>query len=408
MHRDVQVIHDSLSSIDGIIVPANILAYQIPSTSAFLSSLGNTEYRIDPMIQVFQNQKQDLTRDNGDLRPSIKALVQAIHPSLAARIENLSSTASLTPRDFDLDELCSCCADFQENSVKTGTEASAAAKYLRRYASSGTAACSALMAPSFRFETVEDTWYQLSLRCAQKTQQDNVDQSVEPIIICPVSALTANGIRTLVADYSQFSAVHIWIDDFPQTQAAVDEILALRRLVRELTQRGATSRALYGGYLMALMKHEGLSGISHGILYTEHKNYRATPGSGAPPERYYIPKFHEFRSLSQTDLILHKHPELICGCSVCRSVIGGDPDNIIHFHGRRELLQRHFIFARQAELDALDGATNSGSATELRNTAANYHKTVARLPNPDSIKLNARMRGLDHLNVWASALIAPL
>jgi hypothetical protein len=148
------------------------------------------------------------------------------------------------------------------------------------------------------------------------------------------------------------------------------------------------------------MGYHGLDAISHGILYTEHKDLESVPGGGGAPDRYYIPTFHEFRSLSQTDLILHKHPELICPCEVCREVMKGNPDNIILFADNPDLLRRHFLSARRAEVLQMDRLSLSDQLDELDRTYANYHESISALPNPDAIVDPVPMRGLDYLWEW--------
>ena len=150
--------------------------------------------------------------------------------------------------------------------------------------------------------------------------------------------------------------------------------------------------------------NEGLNAISHGLIYSMHKSFSTTPGRGRVPERYYIPKFKAFRSLSQTDLILHRHTELICDCEICQDVMQGDPDRIVLFADEPEKLRQHFITVRRNEADSIENINRNTIVAELRNTYQTYHESISHLPNPDAFISGSNMRGLEYLNRWAGGI----
>lgn len=404
MHRDVELIHDAAHTIDGLVIPAHILAYQTPSTSAFVTSLPGKDYVIDPMTFIFQNPRNHHLSDSNpsQLRPSVGNLCDEYHASLAASVK---AHKDLAPNNFpDLAEFCQNVATFQLDAVRNGSEESAARKYLDRYELTRPTQPLCLLAPYFRFGEARDEWYTLSLRCATLSAELDTDIPVAPVICCPAGTLQSGESR-IVEDYGGFKYVYIWVDDYKETRATVDEIRAVKRFVRSLVASGVERvAALYGGYLQVMSAHDGLRSVSHGVLYTEDKSYRLSPGSGGPPERYYIPRFHQFRSLSQTDLILHQHPQLMCSCEVCVEVLEGNPDNIIRYFDEPELLRRHFLTVRRSEADQIEGQEPADVAAALRQTYAAYHDSVSQLPNPDAIVSNSSMSGLEYLRVWAEAL----
>ena len=154
-----------------------------------------------------------------------------------------------------------------------------------------------------------------------------------------------------------------------------------------------------------LSAHDGLMSLGHGILYTQHKSYEiSAPGTGGVAERYYIPRLRQFRSLSQTDLILHQFPELICGCRICEDTMGGNPDRIRHFYDDPDLLRMHFIEARRTEADAVKERSLAEEAEDLRETYARYDGALSILPNPDALVSGASMKGLAVLLAWADGI----
>ena len=215
--------------------------------------------------------------------------------------------------------------------------------------------------------------------------------------------MRSTDITQLVDSFSQSDRILIWLEDFNQHTSSRDDILKVREAVSALS-KVAEVEMLYGGYLLAMTKADGTTAFSHGILYTEHKSMVTVPGGGGVPERYYIPGIHQFRSLSQTDLILHKFPALICRCEVCKEVLHDDPDKFIRFEGEPELLRMHFLRARRFERDGIDSKTQSELAGELRLAHDQYHEGIAALPNPDAFVARTRMRGLDYLLEWASGI----
>ena len=136
MHRNVPIIHDEIESIDGAVIPMHILAYQEPSTSAFITSLcaQDRPYLLDPMSFIFQNPIGNLTStdDSGQryIRPSIDSLTEAYHQDLGPYIDGLSDPSDqLAAQDFpDITQIARNVAEYQLSAVDQGANRSAASK----------------------------------------------------------------------------------------------------------------------------------------------------------------------------------------------------------------------------------------------------------------------------------------
>lgn len=403
MHRDVQLIHDEKDQIDGLVVPAHILAHLSPSTPVFVASMHDKPYVIDPMTFVFQNAKKALLKD-GEIRTSIKKLCDAYHSKLRTRIMAPEFDGPLSLLDcLGTDELCKKVVKFQLETVASASGSSGANKYLKRYTKTAAKQPRAVIPPYFVFNSVDDDWYKLSLACAKKTVALAGKLEVSPVICCAISTLNDTGIETIATDYAKFDRVFIWIDNYVQTSVTSSDIKKVRKLLQALRDAGVELEALYGGYLLIMSRFDGMSAISHGILYTQNKSTTIVPGSGGAPERYYIPAIHEFRSLSQTDLIVHKHPELICDCVICKEHLDGNPDKIIAYKDNPDLLVRHFLRCRRREADEIEKNSPAEESTTLRKVFKKYHDSFCALPNPDALKVSSKMQGLDYLNEWANA-----
>lgn len=404
MHRDVQLIHDVKDLIDGLVIPAHILAHQSPSTSVFVTSMHEKPYVIDPMTFVFQNCKDAHLNEAGEIRPSVQKMCDAYHDTLAEQIIALQPDDFLSPEAFsEKADFCEKVVRFQIEQVAQGSADSGASKYLKRYGKTQVKSPRLVIPPYFRFDSRGDEWYQLSLACAKKTRGivDNVD--IAPVVCFPAAALSETDAKKIAADYADFSRVFIWIDNYVETSVTSANIKKVRELLRVFHNAQIEVETLYGGYLLIMSSFDGLSAISHGILYTQQKATSLVPGSGGAPERYYIPAFHGFRSLSQTDLIMHKHPEVMCNCAVCKEHLAGNPDNIILYGDSPDLLRRHFLHSRRREADDIGKTTLATEAKGLRQVFSKYHESVRSLPNPDALISSSKMQGLEYLNQWADA-----
>ena len=404
MHRDVQLIHDEKYLISGLVIPAHILAHQSVSTSVFVTSMYKKPYVIDPMTFVFQNAKEAHLNEAGKIRPSIQKLCGAYHDTLAERIMTLEPDGVLTPNVFlGSDEFCEKVAQFQLEQVKNASATSRANKYLKRYGATQVTDPRAVIPPYFRFVSTDDDWYKLSLECANKTRALVNTVEVAPVICCAAATLTDTAVKKIAKDYADFQRVFIWIDGYAQASVPSVDIRKVRKLLVALREVRVELESLYGGFLLILSSFDGMSAISHGILYTQHKSTGLVPGSGGVPERYYIPAIHEFRSLSQTDLIIHKHPELMCECKVCEELLKGKPDNIIKYSDNPDLLRSHFLHSRRREANNISTSSPEAEAKRLREVFKKYHDSFLALPNPDAFVSSSKMQGLEYLNHWADA-----
>lgn len=405
MHRDIPVIHRELDTLDGLFVPAHILAHQKPSTSAFLTSLpADTAYLVDPVTYRFQNSRDKHLNAAEELRLSTAKLCAEYHEDLAGLVlEHGELTPDLLPTAAELTE---GALRFQRTAVEEGSGKSAARKYLERYDRSRLRAPRALVPPYFRFEAPGDSWYRYSLDCAAEAARTvEVDETVMPVVAGPLTAFREAPLIQILQDYRDFDHIALWIDDFHENFARAGQVVVARNAIRRFHDQTQRVETLYGGYLLLLSEHDGLASIGHGILYTQHKSYQiSAPGDGGAAERYYIPRLRQFRSLSQTDLILHRFPELICDCPVCQAAMGQDPDRIVNFFDDTDLLRRHFLQVRRNEADLVRQRTLEEEAQDLRQVYARYHDALRVLPNPDAIVSGATMQGLGFLLEWAEGI----
>ena len=407
MHRDIPVLQRAIHTFDGMIVPAHILAHQKASTAAFITSLPPaTPYLIDPCTYRFQNSRDKHLNDAEELRASTSKLCAEYHDLLSGLVlthGELSPAVLPSP-----EELTKGVIDFQNAAVQDGAGKSAAKKYLERYKISSLRLPRVIIPPYFRFENPADAWYDYSLACANAARDFTSDE-IAPVIAAPWLAFREADLIRMLRDYESFDHVILWFDDYNENFVSAAQIVTIRKAIQRFRAQTESVEALYGGYLLLLSQHDGLSSIAHGILYTQHKSYQISgAGEGGAAERYYIPQLRQFRSLSQTDLILHRFPELMCECPVCASIMGGNPDRIVNFYDDPDLLRLHFLEVRRSEADTVPHRSLGEVAVDLRAIHASYHNVIRALPNPDAVVSGSSMQGLGFLLQWADGITAPL
>lgn len=406
LQRDKETIRNLQEKLDGLVIPAHILAYQADVTSVFVSSFSNMPFIIDPMTYLLQHSKDNLTNDVGNLRASIAKMCDEYDFNIA---KQLTGKRQLRPSNIhDAKHFCNHVYDYQNSVEEKANTKKAIKKYLDRYGKGNSFTPRFIISPYFKFDSISDPWYRLSLRmgrvmqeiCSQKN--DGLESGV--IIFLSATNLDDDIIAEIASDYEDFRHIVLWFDDFNEMVVDSTAIFNARKIVSALSSF-AELEILYSGFLLMTTAVEGTKSVSHGLTYSQHKSFRVTPGiGGGLPERYYIPKFRAFRSLSQTDSIFHMSQELMCNCSVCDELLQGNPDNIVLFADEPERLREHFINVRRQEADDMESFNRQSLVTELISVYDTYHNLISKLPNPDAFLSGSNMRGLEYLNSWADGI----
>jgi hypothetical protein len=405
LQRDKETIRNLQEKLDGLVIPAHILAYQVDVTAVFVSSFSDMPFIIDPMTYLLQHQEGNLTNDAGDLRASIAKMCDEYDFDIS---KELTGKRQLRPSNIpNAKHFCNRVYDYQNSVEEKANTKKAIKKYLDRYGKGNSFTPRFIISPYFKFDSISDPWYMLSLNmgkvmqtiCSEK--KDGLDAGV--IIFLSANNLDDGDIEKIASDYESFSHIILWFDGFDEMDIQPATIVNARKIVSKLSGF-AEVEILYSGFLLMTTAAEGAKAVSHGLTYSQHKSFGVTPGGGGMPERYYIPKFRAFRSLSQTDNIFHMRQELMCNCPVCDELLQGNPDNIVLFADEPEKLREHFINVRRQEADDMESFNRQSLVTELRSVYDTYHNLISNLPNPDAFLSGSNMRGLECLNFWADGI----
>jgi hypothetical protein len=284
-------------------------------------------------------------------------------------------------------------------------------RYIQEAASTDEGPCW-YVAPYFYFRDPCDPWYKACLR-AQSAAREACPEAPKllPVVFTDASTLADKPSREqLLGDYGTWPspALVLWVDNLRQSDATPSAVRALRGFCRDLLDRyDKRVLLLYGGFMPLLLAGSGVAGVCHGLFYGEHKARVGVPPAGPPPDRYYVPHFHDFRMMSHAIRIMQEAPEatdLVCHCPVCEPLLQGDPARL-PLMWESGALKRHFLHVRKTEKEHIPSQPLEAHVVALRETYARYHKLVAAIPNPESESEPAPLLpGLEYLKTWADGL----
>jgi len=410
--RDSRLINEVTQRgwLDGLVVPGNILAYQAVATPHYVRSF-DLPYVIDPMSYVFA--RKDWFMPANEMRPSIRKLLESHGKALHAVCEG--EARALQPDDLTstfLDDLAAGAIDFQTSAVSQTPSAHIERyfKFLKRTPPSPKGrAPEAVVAPYFFVDAGDSgpSWLDANLQVVSAVAQ--AGNPVAAVLFYDTRLCVPSPRplwRRVITGYQQCEAetIFLWADNLEDDFEDPGPGRGLAEATKALASSGKRVLALYGGYFSLLLHRKGMAGISHGMLYTQHKAAEAAGSpAGPPPVRYYFPDFHQFRSIAQAVRIVDSASIGVpCDCTICRAIFQGDPGRIVEFEDVT-CATRHFMAARRSEADLVARTDLKDLLRQLEQAYNRWHRVVAGLPNPDS-DFGALMRGLQHLRAWVAAL----
>lgn len=224
-------------------------------------------------------------------------------------------------------------------------------------------------------------WRTLLPELSQERLEVEVRLSSEPIypvLLFSTKILSdTSAVESVTRAYlaEPFDGVFLWPNDFVEEAQPLAQLQGLARLLSLLADGGRRVSKLYGGYLSALLANRGLRGFSCGLGYGASKNAFAYGGGGGKPvQKFYIPRLHRSVRFEEAEQMLQVNESLRCSCVVCAEAHGGRID---HFANMREQgrCERHFLHARQAELQQLGDASVEDLAKVLQATSFEFERS---------------------------------
>lgn len=415
--------------MDGIVVPAHLLAFYDPSLSNIIKDT-SLPFLIDPMTYVWERAPRNIRKPNGELKKSYQKYVDKLDCVIGYNLRNDPPIQQYSMED--LSEFVSKILTFQY-SLGTFSDSPRARSIDRIRARSRKQSQRikpvALIPPYFYFNNMTSPGYQLTLDSARLANEHELSEENNITSLLCFSQEVAQSERSrnkLVEDFSESYGVILWIDSFNDRTSSVGLLRNVRFLVQEFQENGTLVINLYGSYFSELLHYFGLEKFSSGIALSHQKRVDAIAGGGGLPLRYYDPTL-KIEILNDVAFQFYsEHPEyFVCECPFCRDTFESlqqtstreerevlfDPFFIeirrINREGKSEVVRPakmnwfntrlHFMHARRNEIDEIHEASISQISQSLRDDYAQLRRTI---------RFNEynRINSADHLLRWVEAI----
>ena len=248
-----------------------------------------------------------------------------------------------------------------------------------------------LVAPYF-YSAHDPMWREVNGRLVEESSGLAGDLPLWAVICMDALVLDDEEVVDEVADfYAQLpcTGIGLWLTDLEESSATATQLRGVRRLVSKLVESGKQEIVnLYGGYFSALLRFDGLTGLSHGVGYGERRNVVPVVGGGLPPAKYYLPRIHEKIYLEEllrlaSGLDAQQFLDEICECSICSGLVGVSLEYLLNEYSRTvrkpfrggyrdyadpivyRYTRFHFLHNRHLELAALYGMTLEDAVAQL-------------------------------------------
>lgn len=390
---DQETFRELRDQYNGVLVPATIAAFQRQGTGGFVLTLSATAeappYVIDPRFPLFQQALSNPKKS---------------HTALAELLDDpgLIVTASdPRPDSFSDSRIASIAKHWVEFNSGYGSKENAAFdKYAKRLGekvrSEQAQGPEAILAPYFACDEPDDPWWALSKQFFEHTCAA-ADETECLRVVC---ARHAGALEALLEDVDPVERLVVWVSGLDEHNAVAQELTEYRRAVVRAEELGHEPFALYGGFFSVLLGSDGLRGAAHGVGFSEHRNWRELPESGAPPARYYLRRAHRYVPQDLAQALYTVSPDItVCPCPHCRD----RPPVALNYHE----LMKHSVYCRAEEINQWYGV-DTGTAAQV--LSDEYDALRAQIQGATlAPRIRTRMNSsIAHLHTWAEALSAPV
>lgn len=412
--------------IDGIIVPAHVIAYYELSFPEFLRQC-ELPFIVDPVTYVWNIDPQCISNGNGDIKKSYERLAEKYSSSVGRLLgKHLLRDVTISPDDFEA--FVTGVLRFQLlQSDKDSPSRVKSISLLKKRISliQGTPSPTeekkrvpyALIPPYFFFRKVTDSAYEKTVRAFQIAQANPVfaNFKIFPCLCMDRSVLNdAVQIEQILTDFQDCSGILLWINGFEETSASLPDLISLTTFIKTLSKGGKEIINLYGGYFSLLLKYAGLSKVSSGICYSSSRKVFSEASGGGLPVRYYEPNL-KVKIMRENMFRLYNDKSFLfnCQCPICKEFIQKCKDQT----GKREQLlscfflgderggtvidwassRLHFLHCRKAEQAKLQ-------KEQVQDTIANIESSYNAMITADVDPIRYNFSSIDHLRNWVGAL----
>lgn len=389
---DQQTIREFAGKYDGIIVPGTIAAFQAEGTRGFVLSLSaaeKTPYAIDSRFPLFQSHVETPKKSHLALARILGVEAEILdHHLIRHAFWNLDTVKAVARSWMDF------------NTAYLTLQPKAFDKYARR-----------LKRPLPQVDAQGPEWIlppYLTIGPSYPGAREVSDLLWAESVTLAAGLGGTTALRRVlavesVADLASYATsagnaeTVIWVSNLDeQNLNASQELTEYVEQVARISSAGIAPFALYGGYFSVLLRAVGLSGSSHGVGFSEHRNHIELKSSGAAPARYYVQRSHRYFPIDLASELWRRDPRLVE--SYYEGFRDVDPQEL-DYHD----LMMHSVRARQDEIFRSDGMSVADHISDLQSVQDGYVSDLADIRLTSG--LEKRVAGnLAHLPVWRGAL----
>ena len=417
-HAERDVLLSASGVFDGVAFNANLVEATPGACYALvgnrLRNEGTMPYLIDPMTHAFALpphylRSEQLNRRTGEIESKVRRTFNRLADKYGEPFSTAVGNMPLIPGNF-IDPL------LQETVATNVLQYQNQILEAQRQEEDGVPPVhpAVLIPPYFCITSSADNgWLQVNLEFAQIALH-LASRPVFPVICFDRQLLQVDGYTDhLLAAYRDIECdgYFVWVNNFPEPDAGIQEIRSLLRLVEGLT---ATGRHVFGYFSGILGLAMGFSGIVHAIGYGESKDVVPVLGGGPVRARFYYPPLKRFLPYSEAyemvrSLSVSEYRTAICNCGVCNELIQSSVDDEFGIFGE---LEAH----GPAAFDRPSQTKRSIVASRLHFASNRYRElTQVRTGGPevlitsfqdalDRLSPTQDSRSLSHLARWVHAL----
>jgi hypothetical protein len=358
---ETKILEKHQDTFDTMVLNATSLAYFGRSLSGFvfIKSKGKNFF-IDPLTHAFQHPLDKITNEKGDIRASIKKLIDIYGEPLERAV--LNGYRPVNPDDFDnttLRDFVKRVLDFQRQHLISSLDDDYK-EYLNDEAFKDLIPADPvfLTAPYFymtrsnyqRWSNLNKHLLEVTREVASGSERIFGELVIDQEFLLHISK-DKEVLKKMLENYKIADGIAIWIDDFNEHSAPQKTLCAAVNFVKHIKEKFPDKSVinLYGGYFSELMLKIGLDGVVHGPEYGE---FRAVVpvGGGIPIAKFYYPDL-KCRIPSNEILYWLKPLEIsspkgffkeICSCKVCHHYInnsGNVRESFRETYGKTEPVQ---------------------------------------------------------------------
>ncbi len=330
---------DYKDSFDLIGFNANIIAHASAGMAAFISSLQNKSYFIDPQTYGFQQPLKTIMRkknDSWEIKSSIKKLAERY----GSLIKQKAGKSRLRPTQLSSDvinEVCINVLDFEFDIIQSSLKDDKKEFLDYDYTSLRP---QFLISPYFYIEPDDfDNEIDANIKFCNKSTSINkygIPLFAEMIIHKDIIS-DDKFVDALIEKYKECSVdgFLLWIDEFSEINSRKPFLEKYISFLGKLNTFGKPIINLHGSFLSIILSGEIslLAGVGHGIEYGEYRPV-VPVGGGVPLSKFYFPNFYERVDYhpDATDILLEKnwaknkktYLSKVCSCNMCKSIISNN------------------------------------------------------------------------------------